>query len=277
METDTARGEKGGWQRPRPREAGRTAARRHRRAGWQQAVQPGPPSVPAEQGGGRRRPEGRAGAAGPHAGAPGHQRPPTDAGPAEGVPLEANFASPHWCTPVSHSFTSARGGEQGTLRPWLSLCEGLPQAEEPWKAQAGWEAGRGEVGLTHTLGPVLAGVVASPTEQRVPLARVGAHGVDAAKAWPTGLGQRRTFVDVCRSSAGDGGPGTAESRVTQGGGRCGAPDQPWIGLQAHTVPVPCPMTPGPFPPRTSPAGRFLHSRSCPDEAAEGRGPPRTSS
>lgn len=139
----------------------------------------------------------------------------------------------------------------------LSLGRGLPWAEDPRKPQAGWKVGREVVGLTHTLGPVLVGVVAAPTGQRVPLARVGAHGVDAGKACPTRLGQRRALVDVWRRDTGDGEPGTApphvlasESGAAPGGGRSGDPDQPWTGLSDQIVPLLCPRTLGPSPPRT---------------------------
>lgn len=66
---------------PRPREAEETGAKRNSRA--RQRTGPA---------GRRRRLEGWPGAGGPHRRVPGHQRPPTDAGPAEGVPLEAGFA-----------------------------------------------------------------------------------------------------------------------------------------------------------------------------------------
>lgn len=65
---------------PWPREAEETRAKRNSRA--RQRAGPA---------GGRRKLEGWPGTGGPHRGAPGHQRPPTDAGPAEGVPLEASF------------------------------------------------------------------------------------------------------------------------------------------------------------------------------------------
>lgn len=80
-------------------------------------------------------------------------------------------------------------------------------------------------GLTHTLGPVLAGVVAAPTDHRVPLARVGAHRVDAAEAGPTRLGQRCALVDVCGRGAGDREPGAAP---------LGAPGQPRSGPEGQT-------------------------------------------
>ena len=104
-------------------------------------------------------------------------------------------------------------------------CPGPPGGRRLWG---------GAAGLTHTLGPVLAGVVAAPTDHRIPLARVGAHRVDAAEAGPTRLGERRAFIDVCGGGAGDREPGAAPP---------GAPGQPRSGPEGQTPPSAC--VPGP--------------------------------
>ena len=124
--------------------------------------------------------------------------PPTDAGAAEGVPLEARLA-----------VTAVGAGEVVAYLPLatavharltlIHICRGrraghpeartLPLHQPPRPRAPGKPEARGEAGLTHTLGPVLAGVVATPADHWVPLARVGAHRVDAAETWPTWLGE----------------------------------------------------------------------------------------
>lgn len=118
------------------------------------------------------------------------------------------WPSPQRCTPVSHSFTSARGGQWGTLRPKLSPLQEPPCPGPP----GGRRLGGAVAGLTHTLGPVLAGVVATSTDHQAPSARVGAHRVDAVEAGPTWLGERRALIDVCGGGAGDGEPGAGQPR-----------------------------------------------------------------
>ena len=71
-------------------------------------------------------------------------------------------------------------------------------------------------------------------DHRIPLARVGAHRVDAAEAGPTRLGERRAFIDVCGGGAGDREPGAAPP---------GAPGQPRSGPEGQTPPSAC--VPGP--------------------------------
>lgn len=177
--------------------------------------------------------------------------PPTNAGAAEGVPLEARLAvaAVGAGEVVAHLALAAAVHTRLTL---VHVCRGrpaghaearaLPPAEAATpRAPRRAEAVGGAAGLTHTLGPVLAGVVAAPTDHRIPLARVGAHRVDAAEAGPTRLGERCALIDVCGGGAGDREPGAAPP---------GAPGQPRSGPEGQTPPVPVSQDPRVFPPRS---------------------------
>lgn len=56
--------------------------------------------------------------------------------------------------------------------------------------------------LTHTCVPILVDMVPTRAEQRVLLARVGAHCIHTAGARPAGLCQRCALIDVCRGVKG---------------------------------------------------------------------------
>lgn len=50
--------------------------------------------------------------------------------------------------------------------------------------------------LTDAARAVLVGVVPSAAAQRVPLARVGPHRVDAVESWLAGLRERCALIDI---------------------------------------------------------------------------------
>ena len=53
--------------------------------------------------------------------------------------------------------------------------------------------------FTNASGAIWAGMVTTATNEHLPLAGVGAHGVEAGESWTAGLAQTHALIHICRT------------------------------------------------------------------------------